>query len=424
MVFKVNIENAINLTGIPGFGYAEAMVINPQASIAAFAADDAILTAKLPGVLGNAVVTTELFSAGSNVFDAVTLGTTTAGVDGDSILIDAKTYFYVDNASALNFDGAIDIGASAAQAQDNTVVAINLTGVPGTDYSLATTEHPTISIVAFVTDDAVLTADIAGAGGNSLVTTAIFFSGSNFFDAAILGTTTAGSGNADQVTIEQGASIKNGTLQRTFTIEREYTDLVNAFVRYLGQIVDGFTIAVEAESIITGTFSFVGQKETDNSESMGSLPAEELSTNPIMTAIEDTNAVVEGGAEFAATQFSVAVANNTRARAQIGVEGAVSIGDGVIDVTGGLQAYFENKGLVAKYLAFSRSTLAMIISDAGGNFYIIDLPKIKYSDGARTTPGQNSDVFAEMEYTALRCPSENVTIRIVKFEGPGIISDC
>lgn len=421
---QINIENAINLTGIPGFGYATSMSINPQAAAGTFAADDSIFTSKLPGVLGNAVVTTTSFTAGSNVFDAVTLGTTTAGVDGDSITIDGKQYFYTDDASILNFNGAIDIGSVAVDAQNNTRAAINLTGVPGTDYSLATTIHPTVSAGAFASDDSIMTAKIAGAGGNALATTSIFTSGSNFFDAATLGTTTIGSGNADQILIEQGSSIVNGTLQRTFTIEREYTDLSGAFARFIGMIVDGFNIDVEAENIINGAFTFVGKKEVDASTSAGSIPPLELSTAPVMTAIEDTNAVVEGGTEFAATQFGVTVANNTRARAQIGVEGAISIGAGVIEVTGNLQAYFENLGIVAKYINFDTSNLAMIISDKGGNFYVIDLPKIKYSEGARTTPGQNSDVLAELSYTALRCPSENVTIRIVKFIGVGVIDDC
>lgn len=421
---QVNIENAINLTGTPGTGYALSMSINPEASAGSFAVDDMILTSRVPGVLGNSIVTTQTFTAGTNVFDAVTLGTTTAGVDGDTITIDSKTYFYTDDASVLEFDGAITVGASVINTQDNTVAAINLTGTPGTDYSLSTTVHPTVSAGAFSVNDSIITANLAGTLGNSIVTVETFASANNFFDAVTLGTTTTGSGNIDSVTITQGSEITNGTIQRTFTIEREFTDLSAAFALFLGMIVDGFNFAVEAENIITGAFTFVGQKQVATSSTVGSGDSTELSTNPVMTAIEDTNAVLENGEEFATTQFSVAVANNTRARAQIGTEGAVSIGAGVINVTGALQAYFDNIGIIARYLAFTTSSLGMIISDAGGNFYVFDLPKVKYSDGSNSTPGQNSDVFAELEYTALRCPSENVTIRIVKFTGAGITDDC
>jgi hypothetical protein len=47
----------------------------------AFATDDMVFTATVKGTAGNALATTETFTDGSDSFDAVTLGTTTAGVD-------------------------------------------------------------------------------------------------------------------------------------------------------------------------------------------------------------------------------------------------------------------------------------------------------------------------------------------------------
>jgi hypothetical protein len=54
---------------------------NAAASAAAFSSDDCVITALVGGVAGDSIVTTENFTAGTNVFDAGTLGTTTAGVD-------------------------------------------------------------------------------------------------------------------------------------------------------------------------------------------------------------------------------------------------------------------------------------------------------------------------------------------------------
>jgi len=54
---------------------------NADVSAAAFAADDSVITAREGGIDGNAIATTETFTAGTNVFDAATLGTTTAGTD-------------------------------------------------------------------------------------------------------------------------------------------------------------------------------------------------------------------------------------------------------------------------------------------------------------------------------------------------------
>ena len=72
---KANILAAIR--GTDGFNVA-----HPDITIGEFAGDDAILTATIGGTVGDAIVTTETFTPAGNIFDAATLGTTTAGVNG------------------------------------------------------------------------------------------------------------------------------------------------------------------------------------------------------------------------------------------------------------------------------------------------------------------------------------------------------
>ena len=89
---KVQIVAAIN--GTDGFNTASAFV-----TAAAFATNDCVLTAKVKGVAGDLIATTETFDEVTNVFDADVLGTTVTGVDGTVArdgeqLIDA-TYLYI-----------------------------------------------------------------------------------------------------------------------------------------------------------------------------------------------------------------------------------------------------------------------------------------------------------------------------------------
>jgi hypothetical protein len=80
---QANLVAAIDLSGTAGTDYALATVANPEATMAAFAADAAILTAvSNVAATGNAVVTTETFTAVTNIFNATTLGTTTLGTNG------------------------------------------------------------------------------------------------------------------------------------------------------------------------------------------------------------------------------------------------------------------------------------------------------------------------------------------------------
>lgn len=104
---------------------------NSLVSAAAFSSDDSVLTAKAGGTAGNSVVTTETFTAGTNVFDAGTLGTTTAGTDCSAA--NAVTALV----SAITGDSSAVVGAA-----DGTGDTVDLTadeaGEDGND--IATTE--------------------------------------------------------------------------------------------------------------------------------------------------------------------------------------------------------------------------------------------------------------------------------------------
>lgn len=117
---KVSIVDAIN--GDDGVNTA-----NAEASAAAFVGNDCVLTALQPGTAGNSVDTTETFTAGTNVFDAATLGTTTAGVDptageaSDALI------------AAINASGTEPVLAMDMSANEILLVASGGPGVQETD---------------------------------------------------------------------------------------------------------------------------------------------------------------------------------------------------------------------------------------------------------------------------------------------------
>lgn len=75
---QANMVKAINGTGTDGVEYKNTTV-NTDVTQAAFATNASVLTAIVPGTAGDSIATTETFTAGTNVFDAATLGTTRAG---------------------------------------------------------------------------------------------------------------------------------------------------------------------------------------------------------------------------------------------------------------------------------------------------------------------------------------------------------
>jgi len=113
-----------------------------------------------------------------------TLTVVTQPISGDTMTIGDKVFTFVTNGTA-NADGEISIGTDAATAQANIVAAIN-----GTDGWNTASAY--VTIAAFAANAAVLTALVGGVAGDSIATTETFNGVGNIFDAATLGTTTAG----------------------------------------------------------------------------------------------------------------------------------------------------------------------------------------------------------------------------------------
>lgn len=102
---------------------------NTLAWAADFATNASVITAIIGGTSGNSIATTETFTAGTNVFDAATLGTTQAGVDATN----------AEGATAI--EAAIDAESALFTASKNVgVVTVTYAtkGVIGND--VATTE--------------------------------------------------------------------------------------------------------------------------------------------------------------------------------------------------------------------------------------------------------------------------------------------
>jgi hypothetical protein len=168
-----------------------------------------VLPAAATGTLtvGGAVIHGETATIGSRVYEfvagaaatgsnvAVNIAASMAAAQGtltidtqptalNTMTIGTRTYVFVANGTA-NAEGEISVGTDLATAQAAIVAAIN-----GTDS--VNTANSLVTAAAFSGNNCVLTAKIEGTVGNSIVTTENFTAGTNVFDAATLGTTTAG----------------------------------------------------------------------------------------------------------------------------------------------------------------------------------------------------------------------------------------
>ena len=216
------------------------------------------------------------------------------------------------------------------------------------------------------------------------------------------------------VTIHTGGQIVNGTTESSFSIERKYGDLTNIFEVFLGQEINTFNMSITAEGLITGGFGWMGKSAGSSASTIGTGYTD-ANTNPIINSTDNVNAIQDGYADLGATAFSFAVSNNLRGRTQIGSLGYQSVGAGQIELTGTLQKYFLTNTLFDKYLNFTETSLCAIIEDSSGNAYIIEIPRVNFTSGQRTAGSNNSDIIADLAWSAKRDATDDAMIRIVRF---------
>jgi hypothetical protein len=226
------------------------------------------------------------------------------------------------------------------------------------------------------------------------------------------GTTLITESAGPSVTIKMGEQVVNGTTLNSVHFERKYDDLTNIFARYTGVCFEGMSLAVNAESLITGGFSVIGKAEVSQTTSFGSSYTAP-GTNPILNAIDHVLRITESNVEVDCTSWSFQLANNLRPRLQISDLGAVSVGAGTCEVSGTVQMYFNSSSVMDKMLGFTATSLAIILWD-GTNGYVIEFPRVRFTGGQRVAGGQNQDIIADMSWQAYRHETEDVTIRIAR----------
>jgi len=217
----------------------------------------------------------------------------------------------------------------------------------------------------------------------------------------------------DSVTITQLASITNGSTDVSFNIEREYDDIGSDYMLFLGMMLEGFTMSVVPEQIITGAFNTIGKTYEALTASAGS-GYDAKSTTDWLNAVDDVLGLLENQSAITLAQLDLAVANNLRQRLVLGSLGPQSMGAGQFNVSGSIQVYYESKTLFTKFLNQTETQLAFKLQDTAGNTYIIDLPAVKFSDGTRNAGAKESDIMANLNFLAYKDSSLGHTMKICK----------
>lgn len=208
---------------------------------------------------------------------------------------------------------------------------------------------------------------------------------------------------------------KNGSNQRYFTLEKEFSD-VGQFLAYRGMSPSKMSLNFESGSIVNGNFEFIGMNASPmvTATTLPGAPTASESFD-VMNAITGVGQLLENGLPMTSTfikSLKLDFDNALRGQTAIGTFGFVGVAGGTINVGGSMTVYLKDGTAYDKFINNLASSVSWHVKDGAGNGYVLTLPKIKFSSGKVTAGGMNQDAVLEMPFTAILDPVTNATMII------------
>lgn len=230
---------------------------------------------------------------------------------------------------------------------------------------------------------------------------------------------TTDSGTGKDIMVFVGDFLRNGILKRTFTVEETFQDHSPVTYQYFrGMGVNTVEMTIPAQSIITGTFNFLGTAAEITETRFTGATDKAAGTTSVMNSSSNVGRIAEDGSPISGKNYvleaSININNNLRYQNAVGSIGAVGIGAGECNVSGALNTYFDDKTVAEKVINNSETSFDMRVAK-NSQVMLFDLPRIKYSGGAPTVPGKNQDVTLSAEFQAILHATYNFTIQIMRF---------
>lgn len=200
-----------------------------------------------------------------------------------------------------------------------------------------------------------------------------------------------------------GSRLTNGVTLQPFTIEKQMLD-VGQYHAFRGMNVSKFSTSFASKSLTEGTFTFLGKDMLTGTSTKLTGAVAASNTYDIQNGVRGLGQLWEGGVPLTSTSIksiSLDIDSGLRAQDAAGTLGLVGVGIGTFKVTGKLTAYFADGSLFTKFLNDTYTSFTVATQDTAGNGYVITVPKAMLSNGQVLAGGQDTDLMAEFDFTAV-----------------------
>ena len=218
-----------------------------------------------------------------------------------------------------------------------------------------------------------------------------------------------------------GSWLKNGTTERSFSIEERFADASPATTRiFKGMRVGSLSLDLASGSLVTGEFSLLGKSAEWDEAQAGATYAGVNSTDTL-NAVTNIDSLILGGSSLCASgamsQMTFTYDNQHRERKGLCNLGSVGVVAGQIMAQVSATMYFVNATEAQKFKAATSFSLIFGLRDPADNVYDFYLPRMKYSQYAVQGDGLDSDVMADATIEGLHDATLGCTIIVSRLPG-------
>ncbi len=206
-----------------------------------------------------------------------------------------------------------------------------------------------------------------------------------------------------------GNTLKTGTDQTSFSIERAFND-ISQYQLFSGCTVDELDLSIQPGSLITGRAAMLGKSMAQSASSADAS----VSASPAHNPMDSFSATLkEGGSRIAVIAgIDLKLENGAEQVFVLGDEMASSALAGRSRISGEITAYFEDASLINKFLNKTPSSLEVTLSGAGGSYQIL-LPNILYTGAEAPVRGDKAVTLA-LPFVSLFDEAEATNIKITR----------
>jgi len=217
--------------------------------------------------------------------------------------------------------------------------------------------------------------------------------------------------------------VRNGVLNRSFTVQKEFSDLTTPeFWNFTGARVGTFSLELATGSILNTSFSVLASDAAMTETQFAGSSITAANTNTVMNAVDNVATITfdsdAGGTQFFFNSLSIDLDNALRGQEAIGTLGFLGVEPGRIALTGSIELYFESSALFDLFRAATAFALDFRVADPSGNEYVISIPRAKYTSMDITAGGLDQDIFASAEFEVIINSAGTYMYQISRRAGP------